>query len=210
MQFVHNWYLPDDDTYFAALLKEGGYQQKHRDFSLGFVKNFRNAVDVGAHVGFWTKDLAARFDHVYAFEPLQSHISCFQENIKNTNCTLFFSALSNKTGYVNIRLPGITSANAKVSEKGDKDTIAVSTVTLDSYSNFSDIDYIKIDVEGYELRVLQGAKQTILKNKPVITIEQKKGAADYNIGRFDAVDFLKDLGMKVGGRVVDDFVMVWD
>lgn len=48
--------------------------------------------------------------------------------------------------------------------------VTVEQRTLDSY-NFEDVDIIKIDVEGYELQVLEGAQQTIEKNRPIIQIE---------------------------------------
>lgn len=48
--------------------------------------------------------------------------------------------------------------------------VSVPQVTLDSY-NFTDVDIIKIDVEGYELQVLEGATQTIANNRPIVQIE---------------------------------------
>jgi FkbM family methyltransferase len=48
--------------------------------------------------------------------------------------------------------------------------VTVPQLTLDSY-NFTDVDIIKIDVEGYELQVLEGAVQTIANNRPIVQIE---------------------------------------
>lgn len=48
--------------------------------------------------------------------------------------------------------------------------ISIVQKTLDSY-NFEDVDIIKIDVEGYELQVLEGATATITKHRPIVQIE---------------------------------------
>ena len=58
---------------------------------------------------------------------------------------------------------------------------------LDDY-NFEDVDFIKIDVEWYELKVCQGAENTIKKYMPTIMFENKRNEAD------DCKEYLKSLG----------------
>ena len=66
---------------------------------------------------------------------------------------------------------------------------------LDAF-NFDNVDLIKIDAEGYELPVLEGAKETILHNKPWIQIEANKSGARYGRTKVDIANFLDSLGMK--------------
>ena len=66
--------------------------------------------------------------------------------------------------------------------------------TLDSFE-FDRVDIIKIDAEGYELPVLQGAKETILRNRPWVQIEGNKSGERYGRTKLDIKNFLDDLGM---------------
>ena len=65
LKIVKGWYLPDYDTHFESMLKEVNgeftYQQSHRDYVLEFVDKFEVAIDVGANVGFWSKDFCRKF-----------------------------------------------------------------------------------------------------------------------------------------------------
>ena len=58
-------------------------QERQRSIALNYVKSFRNCLDIGSHVGFWTRDLAEHFEVVHCFEPNLRFIKCFE------NCRYF-------------------------------------------------------------------------------------------------------------------------
>ncbi len=75
------------------------------------------------------------------------------------------------------------------------------------------VDYIKIDAESFEEYIIAGATETILKWKPIISIEQKphtyfEGKEGYH-GRYGAKEALEKLGMRLVDRVSDDLIMGW-
>ena len=77
--------------------------------------------------------------------------------------------------------------------------------------NIADVDYIKIDCEGFEYRVLQGAEQTIKHCRPVVVIEQKPhDAYSQDYGQFAAIELLQRWGMTKLAQFKDDWVMGWE
>ena len=143
------------------------------------------ALDIGAHVGIWSMRLAEKFKRVYAFEPVPKHIECWKQNMqKFTNehsewdnaSILNTVALGHENGTGTMIVPNTTNTGRATFveklfiKKHDFPKIQVKIKTLDSYE-FSQVDFIKIDVETFELEVLQGAENTIRKHKPTMYIE---------------------------------------
>ena len=158
----------DEPTY---LEEAGNGQQAQRDASLKYVKRWRNALDIGANVGEWARPLAKRFDKVICFEPNPNFRNCFEKNINEDNVILH---------------PYGLSTHAHTAEQGQNDTHLnfvigdtaprdgdIECRSLDSFE-LTDVDYIKIDVDGFEVPVLRGAEQTLRRNNPVINIEMKE------------------------------------
>ena len=86
----HGWYFPDYDTHFAEMLDKNiakgnqpVYQQPVRKRSFTYLKNNNFAIDVGANVGLWTKDMSEEFTFVWAIEPVEDFRQCLQKNIFN-------------------------------------------------------------------------------------------------------------------------------
>ena len=130
----------------------------------------KNCVDVGSHIGFWSKDFTKLFNHTYAFDPIPQVRECYVKNITNTNYTLYPYALGRENSKKMFLYNPSETGNTHASDKGNLD---VEVKTLDSF-NLEDIDYIKIDAEGYEIEVVEGAKKLIEKCKPYIHVEAKK------------------------------------
>jgi FkbM family methyltransferase len=87
-------------------------------------------------------------------------------------------------------------------EKTKYNLVKTTMTTLDSY-NFTDVDAIKIDCEGYEYPVLQGAINTIQTNRPVVQLEiVEKQCKQFGYTPQDLFDFFQDT---VKGYVTTDF-----
>lgn len=121
-------------------------------------------LDIGANIGVMTRIFARRAGHVHAFEPAPRAMSLLIENTKDRlNVTVHHVAISNRDGTTHFA----ERPNLDVSSISS-DGIEVPTRTIDSLG--LDPDFIKIDVEGYEHLVLEGASET-LKRSPIVMFE---------------------------------------
>lgn len=213
MKAVNGMFLPDIDTHIAEMILEGPivdgrgtYQLKKYVAALPQVENRRHAVDVGGHVGLWSRIMAMDFERVTAFEPHPEHIACFRENLRGfDNVTLHEAAVGRKEGVSRIQITPVNTGNTHIARTG----VECRMIRLDDM-DLDPVDFLKIDVEGYEMEVLLGAEGTIIRNKPVIVIEQKPEHAErYGRGRWDAVERLLSLGMRQAAVMAGDHIMAW-
>lgn len=201
MKEFGGWFLPDSETHLIEWMQKVGqqvdgryaYQYAKLSAALYYVRNFRVGIDVGAHIGLLSYYMAARFQIVHAFEPVRLHRRCFMQNVQKSNVYLHPFALSNSEGVVALHTGPSSTGDTYVKEGGEH---SASMLTLDSFA-LNDVDFIKIDVEGSEGDVIRGATKTIMRNKPIIMVEQKGHDAKY-FGRpkDEALGLLKELGMK--------------
>ena len=141
-----------------------------------------------------------------AFNNLVSACKEFVELLtKNApKATVHEIALGKGQGAVALEIPPDNTGMAKV-VRGVAGSIQM--LPLDHY-HFDNVDFIKIDVEGYELDVIKGGIETLRKNDPVIIVEQKEKHAPPEEGPHAAVRFLmRELKYKVVDRVVDDWIL---
>jgi FkbM family methyltransferase len=137
----------------------------HEDWLRSLVNPFKGDlfVDVGAHVGTWAVRATRTFRRVVAIEPHPVFNRIMRTTVAMNglyNISVVSAILSDDSGEAHM-----STANLTKSRRMD---IRVPIRTLDSFGLNPTL--IKIDTEGNELRVLQGATQT-LREKPMMVIE---------------------------------------
>ena len=210
MQYIEGWYLPEGENHFSHYLIEAKksqfpreYQKVQRDSSIKFVDNFDTAIDVGACVGFWSKDLCKIFKKTICFEPYKESSDCLIKNLKDfDNYELFNVALSNQSGKGDLLVSeeGIGSNSLNDFALKESKPIKVEKKRLDDYE-FTNVDYIKIDVQFYELYVLKGAYKTLKKNRPLLCIECARRNKEELAYVKKINEFLTKLDYKVVGGI---------
>lgn len=158
-------------------------------------------LDIGANVGYYTR-IASRMvggdGAVLAFEPMPAALRVLRMNCADLpNAEVFPMALSDREGesVFYVRKKGDMSSLAADSRAK---TVRVKTGTVDDVlKNCPRLDFIKIDVEGFELEVIRGAHRTLAAHRPVVYFEFVQNFADERgfgfedfealLGRYDYV-----------------------
>lgn len=217
MKLSGGMYYPDGEVHMIDWNEKNGvtvdgkviYQHKKQIATFAQCKQFRVAVDIGAHIGHWSIGMAKRFEYVYAFEPVEEHRNCFKENVQGVNVLLHAVALGAEAGQVSITRDAHNSGASHVDTAIRPASDYVPMITLDSLG-LVDVDLIKMDVEGYETNVIAGAKETLLRCRPIVCCEQKRDfACKYGLKRTAATDALQALGMRQIMELGGDFIMGW-
>jgi|TARA_B100000959_G_scaffold13714_1_gene13559 FkbM family methyltransferase len=189
MKKIKSYYIPKEDkSYEIYFSKFDHYQEAQRNRALAQVKNWNLAIDIGANIGLWSRELTNFFDKTICFEPNLNSIKCLKKNIitkkaiiyncalgsKNEDKELFTSINSGSSSFINYVKVDYNSDGSKIYDKWPQGTKKqlVKVKKLDEF-NYYEIDFIKIDVQGYEFEVLKGAKKTLEINSPIICIEEE-------------------------------------
>ncbi len=165
---------------------------------LKLIPNNSTVLDIGANIGIMTAHLAKTIKNttVFAFEPMPNNIIAFKRIVnylKLNNVVLFEVALGNTEGEVemvmpvisNVRMQGLSHVvHDSITENNEGEKVKVPLKKIDLMPEIINsekrISAIKIDVENFEFFVLDGAKETILKNKPVVYAELWDNENRYN------------------------------
>ncbi len=159
------------------------------------------------------------FDHVEAFEPVPLFSNILPFNVDMERCSLHRLALGKEPGTISMTVPLETTGASHVADRGSDNekfdsngemdlVLGIEVITLDSLA-FETVDFIKIDVEGWEPKVLRGGEATINRCRPNIIVECKGNDTAYGEARNAAVTLLESWGMRQLQVLSGDFIMGW-
>lgn len=158
----------------------------------------RTGIDIGAKVGMYTYRIRARSSDVIVFEPVPLFHDMLRAVFEGKRGHIEPVAASNRRGTAKLRMPfgaegkrqfgrsSIEPANPLVHEDiAHTEELEVETRPIDDYK-YPNIGFMKIDVEGHELAVLEGAARTIAAQRPNLLVESNDEHNPGAVGRLAA------------------------
>jgi FkbM family methyltransferase len=190
------------DHVIGLNIVRGHYEAQEIELVRQVLKPGDTAVDVGAHIGFFTMQMAASVGpagRVYAFEPFGPHVELLErsvaENRFEDRITFKPAAVGAVSGRATLTFPveTLNSGGAYLLREGTAPlkgnlSAAVAVVALDELEFRRPVRLIKMDVEGAEPQVIRGAARLLKEDRPLILSElhpvQLERASGVTAGEF--------------------------
>lgn len=197
------YYLPDD-KYVGQRIALEKYEPYETELILRQAQNKSIIVDVGANIGYYTVLLAKKVGKkgkVFAFEPDAINFEILEKNIKANkleNVVAVKAAVGNKTGKLELYRSKENYGDHRLYGKKAEIKEEVEIVKLDEFLKNQKVDLIKIDTQGWEPEVIEGAKKIIEENKPIIFMEYSP--ASYKMAKLNGdkmMEFLEKIYKKI-------------
>lgn len=177
-------YSLDQITPYVLMEQQDWFEDEIK-FVRRMLKPGQHAIDIGANYGVYALTMARAVGgsgRVWAFEPASATASLLSASIAAnayTHVTLEQSALSNTCGQARLALNSNAELNALISTQAvSHASEAVAMVTLDeclARYDWDEMDFLKIDAEGEEARILEGGQRFFSTLSPLVQYEIKAG-----------------------------------
>jgi len=187
----------------------GEIEPSQTDLMEKIVKPGMIVFDLGANFGWFTlvlSKLVGNSGKVYSFEADPYLVNTLKENVKLNNFSNVLIqpiAVSNKTGISKFSLnESYDTRNQLDSISPSKNTVDVKITSLDEFSikeKLKNVDFIKMDIEGSEPKVLEGMKKIIFDNPQLKIITEFNQNAMISVGSLpeNMINFLQDAGFTI-------------
>jgi len=188
------FYYLSDDKYVGQRIALGKYEPYETQLILRQVGTGDVVVDVGANIGYYTVLLADKVGNsgkVYAFEPDKTNFEILKKNIEVNrlgNVILINAAVGSNDGEKILYKSKENWGDHKLFGDGIKEKIKI--VKLDNFVK-EKVNLMKVDTQGWEPEVIEGAKKIIEKDKPIIFFEYSP--ASYEQAKLDGGKMMKFL-----------------
>ncbi len=210
-------YLSTDMCIGQYICRAGSYEPFEMSLLLSLLNEGDIVVDIGANIGVYTLNMAQKvgaMGKVYAFEPEPTNFELLTKNVEEnelTNVVCSDVALSNRAAPASLFISKQNFGDHRLYQEDntERKSVPVMTDTLDNllreiYREKGVVKVIKIDTQGFEPFVIEGAKQIIQENHPAIFLEYwpagfKNAGADY----YAMMDFLVDVYGKL--YLIDEY-----
>ncbi|HWB33946.1 MAG TPA: FkbM family methyltransferase [Candidatus Paceibacterota bacterium] len=169
---------------------------------LPYVHDFGVCVQAGGNVGVWPLALAGRFARVYTFEPEALNYKCLTRNTAGKNIIAARAALGATAGSTGLNFNPHNTGAHRLEGGGD-----IPVTTIDSLE-LPTCGLIWLDVEGYELFALEGARETIAHCRPAIVLEIGGLADLYAVPRGAEGAWLLSRGYSLAKRIGRENIFV--
>ena len=163
------FYIDRSDHGAIPFILRGCWEPRTTEIFKSVVKEGMTVLDMGAHVGYYTliaASLVGTKGHVYAFEPVPDTFNLLERNINKyeyKNVTLINKAVADSDGihrfYVDIKHNAMRSTLSEFYHVPNY--INVLTISLDNFLGDTEVDVIKMDIEGSEMLALKGMRKII-------------------------------------------------
>jgi len=180
-QLANGWYVPDNEQKITGHVSHNPnkenptYESRVRELILEALPHFGTFVDVGANIGIWSYPFSKTFDNVIAYEPSPRNLECLYKNVDGI--TIHEVGLGDISTTLNFVDSVDNCGNAHIVNKKKKHSYEIEVRKLDD-EQLQECNLIKIDVQGYEWPVIQGAMKTIEKYTPWVIFEPNQDVDD--------------------------------
>lgn len=157
------------------------------EWALAHCAQTRTAVQAGGNIGLWPRRLAQVFDRVITFEPDAISRACLLRNVP-PSVEVRPEALGEAIGWCGLMRQSLGSHCVT---RGH----AIAVTTLDALA-LTDLDFLQLDIEGYEWHALMGGRETVARCQPLIQVELRHLTAQYGQSDVAVRELLESWGYR--------------